>query len=462
MSKYKYTLRDYHAIKEAEIKLDGITVLSGINGCGKSTLSRWLYYLVNGSARFEEFLLGSYIEEINAKYDLFRRLTIDLCRTVRVRRGISELYLFTSKIRSTISTINTFEISNKENVEEKFLEFIDLYNILLDDFQSLYLLLCNKKSENDKLLNSGLMIRRIASVVLGVNDCDESIESKISTFIDDNVNYFNKQYEKFINELYICKKEKFFKIITGEFLLTSKPPLNIQLSEGDFDFISDNTISRLYSLKRAIYIDTPMSITSDDEKNIFWKDLRNIMMKDFSKEVDNRKLLIRIKKILGGEAVLNKDDLSAEKTLRYISSDNKINILLKDVATGYKSFSYIQRLLENGELTSETLLMIDEPEAHLHPQWIVEFARILVMLHKEIGVKIMIASHNPDMIFAIQAIAKALGVIENTNFYLAEPYEGNPHQYVYRCLGQDIEDIFKSFNVAFDKINTYAGRSIGL
>ena len=52
MSKYKYTLRDYHAIKEAEIKLDGITVLSGINGCGKSTLSRWLFYLVNGSAGF--------------------------------------------------------------------------------------------------------------------------------------------------------------------------------------------------------------------------------------------------------------------------------------------------------------------------------------------------------------------------------------------------------------------------
>ena len=199
-----------------------------------------------------------------------------------------------------------------------------------------------------------------------------------------------------------------------------------------------------------------MAVTSYNTQNIFWSDLQYKLISDNSDKANYLKLLLRIKRILEGETVLNKDELSQRKNLHFVSSDNKINILLKDVATGYKSFSYIQRLLENGELTSETLLMIDEPEAHLHPQWIVEFARILVMLHKEIGVKIMIASHNPDMISAIQAIAEASGVIENTNFYLAEPYEGNPHQYVYRCLGQDIEDIFKSFNVAFDKINMYA------
>ena len=32
MGKYIYKLLGYHAVKEAEIKLDGITVLSGING----------------------------------------------------------------------------------------------------------------------------------------------------------------------------------------------------------------------------------------------------------------------------------------------------------------------------------------------------------------------------------------------------------------------------------------------
>ena len=47
MSKYKYSLYGYHAIEKADITINGITVLSGENGCGKSTLSRWLYYIIN-------------------------------------------------------------------------------------------------------------------------------------------------------------------------------------------------------------------------------------------------------------------------------------------------------------------------------------------------------------------------------------------------------------------------------
>ena len=60
--------------------------------------------------------------------------------------------------------------------------------------------------------------------------------------------------------------------------------------------------------------------------------------------------------------------------LHYHRTDG-LDITLASTATGIKSFAYLQRLLENGYLNEESLLLIDEPEAHLHPQWIVEFAR---------------------------------------------------------------------------------------
>ena len=66
-----------------------------------------------------------------------------------------------------------------------------------------------------------------------------------------------------------------------------------------------------------------------------------------------------------------------------------------------KSFSILQLLLKNGFLQKDTLLIIDEPEAHLHPQWIVEYARMIVLLHKEIGVKFFVASHSTDMILSL-------------------------------------------------------------
>ena len=78
MSKYKYIVRDYHAIKEAEIKIDGITVLSGINGCGKSTLSRWLYYLVNGAKEFNNFLYADYKEKISQTINRMQFACMDL------------------------------------------------------------------------------------------------------------------------------------------------------------------------------------------------------------------------------------------------------------------------------------------------------------------------------------------------------------------------------------------------
>lgn len=106
-------------------------------------------------------------------------------------------------------------------------------------------------------------------------------------------------------------------------------------------------------------------------------------------------------------------------------------------------------------MNDETLLMIDEPEAHLHPQWIVEFARLLVLLNKELGLKIIIASHNPDMVAAIHDIANKEGVLENTNFYVAQPENSESHQYIFKALGHEVEEIFESFNIALDNIGRY-------
>ncbi|MDE5675665.1 MAG: ATP-binding protein, partial [Muribaculaceae bacterium] len=130
--------------------------------------------------------------------------------------------------------------------------------------------------------------------------------------------------------------------------------------------------------------------------------------------------------------------------------DNSID----ELATGMKSFAYLLRLLENGYLDSETLLIIDEPEAHLHPQWIFKFAKILVLLNKKLGVKIMIASHNPDMVAAISAISEAEGSSANTNFYQAEKVPGTL-RFDFKHCGNDISPIFECFNIAIDRIDSY-------
>jgi len=52
-SKVLLKVEDFRAISQAEIKLDGITVVAGVNGCGKSTLSKLLYWVYRGATDFK-------------------------------------------------------------------------------------------------------------------------------------------------------------------------------------------------------------------------------------------------------------------------------------------------------------------------------------------------------------------------------------------------------------------------
>ena len=114
----------------------------------------------------------------------------------------------------------------------------------------------------------------------------------------------------------------------------------------------------------------------------------------------------------------------------------------------------LQLLLKNRFLDENTLLIIDEPEAHLHPQWIIEYARVLVLLHKKLKVKFFITSHSTDMVSAIKYISEKERVGKNVSFYVANEKEN--HKYVYKYLGNDIEPIFESFNKSFDILSSYA------
>ena len=66
MGRYVYSLHDYHSIKRAVIDIDGVTVLSGVNGCGKSTLSKWLYYVVNGTNDFDKYVFDDFVGRIRS------------------------------------------------------------------------------------------------------------------------------------------------------------------------------------------------------------------------------------------------------------------------------------------------------------------------------------------------------------------------------------------------------------
>lgn len=87
MDTYQFNINNYHSIANASIRLAGLTVLAGLNGCGKSTISRWLYGYVRFSNSFEKLVDNLTIGRLTGKL----RQLIDILRRLQVWSGIQEM-----------------------------------------------------------------------------------------------------------------------------------------------------------------------------------------------------------------------------------------------------------------------------------------------------------------------------------------------------------------------------------
>ena len=114
--------------------------------------------------------------------------------------------------------------------------------------------------------------------------------------------------------------------------------------------------------------------------------------------------------LMGGE--FKKDEMG-----RYYFDKKGQRIELVNTATGIKYFGIFQVLSQNNYLTQDTILVLDEPEVHLHPKWQLEMAKIIVELVQK-GVKVLVNSHSPYMIEALELYSSKQKI--NNNSYLAE------------------------------------------
>lgn len=125
----------------------------------------------------------------------------------------------------------------------------------------------------------------------------------------------------------------------------------------------------------------------------------------------------------------------------YIQDGLKLRI--SNLATGSKMFSIIKMLLNKGEIDNTTMLILDEPEAHLHPKWQNAFAEIIVLLVKELNVNVLLTTHSPNFMLALDAYMRKYKIAEKTNFYQTDVLEDGFVQY--RCVNDDMGLIYQDF-----------------
>lgn len=54
---------------------------------------------------------------------------------------------------------------------------------------------------------------------------------------------------------------------------------------------------------------------------------------------------------------------------------------------------------------------------HLHPEWQLKLANVIVLLQKEFDLHVLINTHSPYMLNAIEVFVKKYNISDNCNFY---------------------------------------------
>lgn len=101
-------------------------------------------------------------------------------------------------------------------------------------------------------------------------------------------------------------------------------------------------------------------------------------------------------------------------------SEEGYETFMGDTSSGIKQIGIIQILLANRKLKENSLLIIDEPEVNLHPEWQIKFAEILCILANDLNVYVYINTHSPMFIEAMSIFSEYYYLKDETNFYLTE------------------------------------------
>ncbi|AIN75070.1 ATP-binding protein [Flavobacterium psychrophilum] len=393
-------LQNIGIIEEADINIDGITLIAGQNDSGKSTVGKVLYALIRG-VNIDENRFNSSKNEF-----IINRI-----------RDIRNLLL-----RTKSSNIDDEKIQGKfiltylENDDSLFGKYS--FRINFEDSESTNILL----SELNEINN------------LYYDYSNVSIKTQLGTFINDIINRISISIDS--NEVLHYELESFFENEFGNQIKNKFKKGNSYINiegikekkitfEEPIHFEGFDSMSNFY-YDEVFFIESPIKLEDRNflrfnnilrDKNqylnskIFEPNKEQDIFSDRSN--DTEKLNLIISDVIKGAFEFNSKN-------QLIFKKNEIEFDLNNVATGIKSFGILQLLLQKGKLNSNTLLIIDEPEVHLHPTWQVKYAEILVRLSKEFAIPILLTSHSPYFIEALEGFSKKHDYEKLTNFYFAE------------------------------------------
>ncbi len=426
---FKLKIDNFGPINEADLDISKINVIAGKNVSGKTTLSKLIYCILTAFSTDGEYLaFESMKDRLNSL--ISECLKIDYAETPKI---------------TSLSDIQIVLQSNKNpdmNLIEQSYDKLESIIKSSDDFENKRYILSMIENDRKTLegisstdFNHDLLFNLLRNEFSG----DEQL---LDNYNDSLIKIYNDENDHF------------------EYTIEIKDAINITLKNG---------LKSLKTNREAIYIETP-----------YFLEFYHPNETRFFRQVPYHQLLLFNK--LNDQSSKN-DILDEKHNAPIVKFQNKLNALvngslkknsnglfvfkqngktfdLQNTSTGLKSIGILQLLLENRKLKENSYLIMDEPEVHLHPDWQVKLAKILVLLVKDLNINLFINSHSPQFIEAIEVYSVKYGLKDETKFYLTKKEENNEKYNVKEISYDNLFELYNNLGDSYDVIDEVRGKNI--
>ena len=402
----KLTINNIGKLKNAEVVIDGITVITGENDTGKSTVGKVLWSVFNS---FFEIKKQIRTDKISSILEELRRVSsIQDIRNNLVHSSIVEYDLdlndFLKQLEKKLEVLN--DVRDLDDESKDTLEKIKKRINLSDDEIMKKITQINFNKEFNSQINN-------------LNFLEEgNIDLKIK----------NKNINLIISDDKIQIKD-FFSLYENVMLL-------------DNPRIIDNLAENIILSANKIF-----SIIENLHNSKFISMLRNDKSSTATDNILNEEKLFKIEEKLN--KIVDGKFLKKDFGVYFYRNKSGKEINVKNLSTGFKVFSIIKLLIQNNQLRENGTIILDEPEIHLHPEWQLKFAELIVLLQREFGMHILLTTHSPYFLNAIEVFSERHKIDDKCKYYVAEN-EGNSSiikdvtgntREIYRKLARPIQDL---------------------
>lgn len=402
----KLSLQNIEKLKNAEIEINGITIIAGENDTGKSTISKSLYSIFNAFYKIDEKMKQEKEGEIYHQIFRLKRLLEN--------DGFNDFihgYPVESRYVSKSSNVKeiTKQIYDKFKKNNRQISHEAILHILSDNG----LKIISYKDENPNAAEQRFLVNSIIKLI-NINKC-EHMQKIIQR-------QFDNEFYGQVNNLYLDSQGKISLCIKNQYIdLTS---VKNQMQIDKHCNIDINT--------KVPYIDNSLVLENLGYHDIF---INNKHSENLRLMLRNNKPASAIKEIITEkrlDKILNKlNDIVPGKLVKtreyeYAYEKDNVKFRLQNISAGLKIFIILKTLIQKECIEDGGTIIFDEPEVHLHPKFQLRLAETLVLLQKEFNLHMLISTHSPYFLKAIEVYSKENKNSDKCKYYLAKNMKNRP------------------------------------